>query len=211
MNDLVKCYSRCISSSLEFQVVSCLLLTVLSMTFVSAFSRCPQPFTSCCIGSAGHRTAITTITSPTLTPQPLTPTELSFPSYPTPALVRSYSIPATSSRRSSPTSPISPEPSDPPVQTFPAGLQDTQWGTPTSLDGLLGTAFVCHEALQPPQLLALHTAGKPPLPTQCARFLPAADRPTQTTFWKQQNFLFVCYNFLLLVSNRPQQRPPLQA
>ncbi|XP_072572045.1 neurobeachin-like protein 2 isoform X2 [Paramormyrops kingsleyae] len=128
------------------------------------FPSLGEPFTSCCIGSAGHRTAITTVTSPPLTPQPLTPTELSFPSYPTPVLVRSYSIPATSSRRSSPTSPVSPEPSDPPVQTFPAGLQDTQWGTPTSLDGLLGTAFVCHEALQPPQLLALHSAGPNGIP-----------------------------------------------
>lgn len=49
---------------------------------------------------------------------------------------------------------------DAPVQTIPAGRQDTEWGTPTSLDGLLGTAFICHEALQQAQTKALHAAGK---------------------------------------------------
>lgn len=40
-----------------------------------------------------------------------------------------------------------------------AGLQDTEWGTPTSLSGLLGTAFICYEALQPAQAKALFAAG----------------------------------------------------
>ncbi|KAJ3598621.1 hypothetical protein NHX12_002126 [Muraenolepis orangiensis] len=48
---------------------------------------------------------------------------------------------------------------DCPVHTIPAGLQDTEWGTPTSLDGLLGTAFICHEALLPAHTKALYTAG----------------------------------------------------
>lgn len=52
-----------------------------------------------------------------------------------------------------------------PVYTIPAGLQDTEWGSPSSLDGLLGTAFICHEALQPTQTLALYKAGESPTRT----------------------------------------------
>lgn len=49
---------------------------------------------------------------------------------------------------------------DVPVYTIPAGLQDTEWGSPSSLDGLLATAFICYEALQPAQTRALHMAGE---------------------------------------------------
>ncbi|KAI1886215.1 hypothetical protein AGOR_G00211700 [Albula goreensis] len=56
-------------------------------------------------------------------------------------------------------SPVPAPTRDSPVHTIPAGLQDTEWGTPTSLEGLLGTTFICHEALQPTQARALHTAG----------------------------------------------------
>uniref|UniRef100_UPI003AAC4AAA neurobeachin-like protein 2 isoform X1 n=1 Tax=Centroberyx gerrardi TaxID=166262 RepID=UPI003AAC4AAA len=111
-----------------------------------------EPFTSCCIGSAGHRTTTTT-TSPTLPTAPsLPPAEFAFPAH-GPYLTRSQSFPASfagghwGSLR------------DAPVHTIPAGLQDTEWGTPTSLDGLLGTAFICHEALQPTQTKALYAAG----------------------------------------------------
>uniref|UniRef100_A0A8C1KFS1 Neurobeachin-like protein 2 n=1 Tax=Cyprinus carpio TaxID=7962 RepID=A0A8C1KFS1_CYPCA len=45
------------------------------------------------------------------------------------------------------------------VHTIPAGLQDTAWGSPSSLGGLLATVFICHEALQPAQARALFTAG----------------------------------------------------
>ncbi|XP_063735209.1 neurobeachin-like protein 2 isoform X1 [Eleginops maclovinus] len=120
------------------------------------FPSFSEPFTSCCIGSAGNRTTTTTTTtSPNLptssSSNPSTP-EFSFPSH-APSLIRSQSFPATfaggrwgSSRENT-------------VHTIPAGLQDTEWGTPTSLDGLLGTAFICHEALQPTQTRALHAAG----------------------------------------------------
>ncbi|XP_030014461.1 neurobeachin-like protein 2 isoform X2 [Sphaeramia orbicularis] len=111
------------------------------------FPSFSEPFTSCCIGSAGHRTTTTT-TSPNLptftSPNP--PAEFAFPVH-APSLIRSQSFPATFAR------------GDSPVHTIPAGLQDTEWGTPTSLDGLLGTAFICHEALQPTHTRALHTAG----------------------------------------------------
>ncbi|KAM4601359.1 neurobeachin-like protein 2 isoform 2-T2 [Polymixia lowei] len=112
-----------------------------------------EPFTSCCIGSAGHRTTTTTTASPTLpTPSSLPPGEFSFLTR-GPAITRSQSFPATfaggqwGSLR------------EVPVHTIPAGLQDTEWGTPTSLDGLLSTAFICHEALQPAHTRALHDAG----------------------------------------------------
>ncbi|KAM3872786.1 LOW QUALITY PROTEIN: neurobeachin-like protein 2 [Diretmus argenteus] len=111
-----------------------------------------EPFTSCCIGSAGHRTTTTT-TSPTLpTPSSLSPAEFAFPSH-GPFLTRSQSFPASFAGGRWGAM------HDAPVHTIPAGLQDTEWGTPTSLDGLLGTAFICHEALQPTQARALYAAG----------------------------------------------------
>ncbi|KAM9783238.1 neurobeachin-like protein 2 [Neosynchiropus ocellatus] len=117
------------------------------------FPSFSEPFTSCCIGSAGHRTTITT-TSPTLSSStPSTPAaEFSFPPS-GPSLIRSQSFPASfaAGQWGSLT--------DSSVHTISAGLQDTEWGTPSSLDGLLGTAFICHEALQPSQTKALHSAG----------------------------------------------------
>uniref|UniRef100_A0A3Q1F1J1 Neurobeachin-like protein 2 n=1 Tax=Acanthochromis polyacanthus TaxID=80966 RepID=A0A3Q1F1J1_9TELE len=117
------------------------------------FPSFSEPFTSCCIGSAGHRTTTTT-TSPNLpTSFSTSPTpEFAFPSH-APSLIRSQSFPATfaGGRWGSL--------GDTPVHTIPAGLQDTEWGTPTSLDGLLATAFICHEALQPAQTKNLHAAG----------------------------------------------------
>ncbi|XP_028984475.1 neurobeachin-like protein 2 isoform X2 [Betta splendens] len=117
------------------------------------FPSLSEPFTSCCIGSAGHRTTTTT-TSPNLpmtsssSPSP----EFAFPAH-APSLIRSQSFPASfAGGRWGPTV-------GEPVHTIPAGLQDTEWGTPTSLDGLLGTAFICHEALQQNQAKALFAAG----------------------------------------------------
>uniref|UniRef100_A0A3Q1D217 Neurobeachin-like protein 2 n=1 Tax=Amphiprion ocellaris TaxID=80972 RepID=A0A3Q1D217_AMPOC len=117
------------------------------------FPSFSEPFTSCCIGSAGHRTTTTT-TSPNLpTSFSTSPTpEFAFPSH-APSLIRSQSFPATFAGGRWGSS------GDAPVHTIPAGLQDTEWGTPTSLDGLLATAFICHEALQPAQTKNLHAAG----------------------------------------------------
>ncbi|XP_031429737.1 neurobeachin-like protein 2 isoform X1 [Clupea harengus] len=119
------------------------------------FPAMNEPFTSCCIGSAGHRTTTTT-TSPTFPPPSLTGSsnDLVFPVHP-PALTRSQSFPASFAAGRWGLG----EARDAPVHTIPAGLQDTEWGTPTSLDGLLGTAFICHEALQPAQTRTLYSAG----------------------------------------------------
>ncbi|XP_075884079.1 neurobeachin-like protein 2 isoform X3 [Nelusetta ayraudi] len=119
------------------------------------FPSLGEPFTSCGIGSAGHRTPTTTTTSPNLPmssySNPSSP-EFSFPA-PGPSLIRSQSFPASfaSGRWGSM--------GDSPVHTIQAGLQDTEWGIPTSLDGLLGTVFICHEALQQMQTRSLHAAG----------------------------------------------------
>ncbi|KAM9851975.1 neurobeachin-like protein 2 [Aulostomus maculatus] len=118
------------------------------------FPSFSEPFTSCCIGSAGHRTTTTTTTSPNLTTSLSlnSSSEFAFPAY-VPSLIRSQSFPASfaGGRWGSLGESL--------VHTIPAGLQDTEWGTPTSLDGLLGTAFICHEALQQTQTRALHAAG----------------------------------------------------
>ncbi|XP_030227032.1 neurobeachin-like protein 2 isoform X1 [Gadus morhua] len=115
-----------------------------------------EPFTSCCIGSAGHRTTTTTTsTSPTLpTPSSHPPSDFPFPAH-APAITRSQSFPATFAGGGGQWG----SPRDYPVYTIPAGLQDTEWGSPTSLDGLLGTAFICHEALLAGPTKALYTAG----------------------------------------------------
>ncbi|MFT7805427.1 neurobeachin-like protein 2 isoform X1 [Arapaima gigas] len=121
------------------------------------FPSLNEPFTSCCIGSAGHRTTTTTTAgiSPTTPGVSATMTDLPFSSQ-VPPLTRSQSIPASFATSQWMGSAV---PADAPVQTISAGLQDTEWGTPSSLDGLLGTAFICHEALQPAQVLGLHAAG----------------------------------------------------
>uniref|UniRef100_A0A3B4ADB3 Neurobeachin-like protein 2 n=1 Tax=Periophthalmus magnuspinnatus TaxID=409849 RepID=A0A3B4ADB3_9GOBI len=114
------------------------------------FPSFSEPFTSCCIGSAGHRTTTTT-TSSSLSQSSTPPAEFAFPSH-GPVLIRSQSFPASfAGGRWGAVGESA-------VHTIPAGLQDTEWGTPTSLDGLLGTAFICHEALQPAQTRALHSA-----------------------------------------------------
>lgn len=116
-----------------------------------------QPFTSCCIGSAGHRTTTTMTTSPTLTNPSQSPSEMAFAAHTgPPTLARSQSFPASFAAATGGRPGLS---RDSPVHTIPAGLQDTTWGSPTSLGGLLATAFICHEALQPAQARALFTAG----------------------------------------------------
>ncbi|XP_051922012.1 neurobeachin-like protein 2 isoform X1 [Hippocampus zosterae] len=125
----------------------------LSKTAQIRFPSLSEPFTSCCIGSAGNRTTTTT-TSPNLHTSLSSGQSPEF-AFPTNAhsLIRSQSFPANfaGGRWGSL--------NDSTVQSIPAGLQDTEWGTPSSLDGLLGTAFICHEPLQPSQTRALYAAG----------------------------------------------------
>uniref|UniRef100_A0A4W3GNQ3 Neurobeachin-like protein 2 n=1 Tax=Callorhinchus milii TaxID=7868 RepID=A0A4W3GNQ3_CALMI len=107
------------------------------------FPSLTEPYTYCGIGSAGHRTSTTVVTP---TPQSAETVMVSRGS-----LARSLSFPAA---LAAPT--LAPEAI---VNTIPAGTQDAEWGSPTSLEGQLGDVSVFHEALQPPQLRVLHAAG----------------------------------------------------
>ncbi|XP_064410109.1 neurobeachin-like protein 2 [Latimeria chalumnae] len=117
------------------------------------FPSLNEPFTSCCIGSAGHRTTTTSFTgfiSPSHSP------EITF--HPHSTLSRSQSFPATMA--GAPWGPIAAHsPKEAQVHTIFAGMQDTEWGSPTSLEGQLGSVFVFHEALQQPQVKALFSSG----------------------------------------------------
>ncbi|NXI79511.1 NBEL2 protein, partial [Rhipidura dahli] len=117
------------------------------------FPSLHESFTSCCIGSAGHRTT-TTVTATAGHPPASHGPELVFP--PHPVLGRSQSVPATLSPHSwTPTQ----LPTEGVVATTAAGSQDTEWGSPTSLEGHLGSVAIFCEALQQAQVKALFCAG----------------------------------------------------
>lgn len=107
----------------------------------------PQPFTSCCIGSAGHRT---TTPPPSQIPDP------------------PFSSATTPTTRSSLGGILSPQTwggllggkSESVTKLISAGTQDSEWGSPTSLQGQLGSVMVFHEALQQNQIKAICSAGK---------------------------------------------------
>ncbi|XP_063647641.1 neurobeachin-like protein 1 isoform X8 [Pan troglodytes] len=114
---------------------------------VSAPLRFPamnEPFTSCCIGSAGQRT---TTPPPSQIPDPpfsspITPHRTSFG-----GILSSASWGGTIEKSKLITKLIS------------AGTQDSEWGCPTSLQGQLGSVIIFYEPLQPPQVKALYLAG----------------------------------------------------
>ncbi|XP_028319544.1 neurobeachin-like protein 1 isoform X2 [Gouania willdenowi] len=105
-----------------------------------------EPFTSCCIGSAGHRT---TTPPPSQIPDP------------------PFSSVTTPTSRSSLGGILSPQTwggllgSKPETVTklISAGTQDSEWGSPTSLQGQLGGVMVFHEALQQNHIKAICGAG----------------------------------------------------
>ncbi|CAM9697469.1 unnamed protein product [Lampetra planeri] len=160
-----------------------------------------EAFTSCCIGSAGNRTITPTpsqIPEPTSffpgSPPHSTSSTSSFPTSPSSHGVTAIPSPISASSSSvldgSPTRPSAfpgaglPRLSSssgvprlapgtaPCLRTIPAGTQDSEWGSPTSLRGQLGSVSVFHDALQPPQVKALHQAGPnnlfPFKPPECA-------------------------------------------
>ncbi|XP_027560675.1 neurobeachin-like protein 2 [Neopelma chrysocephalum] len=117
------------------------------------FPSLHESFTSCCIGSAGHRTTTTAATATGHPPASHGP-ELVFPSHP--VLGRSQSVPATLGPHSwTPTQ----LPTEGVVATTAAGSQDMEWGSPTSLEGHLGSVAIFCEALQQAQVKALFCAG----------------------------------------------------
>uniref|UniRef100_A0A8C4IAS3 Neurobeachin-like 1 n=1 Tax=Dicentrarchus labrax TaxID=13489 RepID=A0A8C4IAS3_DICLA len=117
------------------------ILTPLSYSVLN-----PQPFTSCCIGSAGHRT---TTPPPSQIPDP------------------PFSSATTPTTRSSLGGILSPQTwggllggkSESVTKLISAGTQDSEWGSPTSLQGQLGSVMVFHEPLQPNHMKAICSAG----------------------------------------------------
>ncbi|XP_045434738.1 neurobeachin-like protein 2 isoform X2 [Pipistrellus kuhlii] len=127
--------------------------------------RCPsltEPFSSCCIGSAGHRTTTTT----TGLPAPAAPTALA-PTHP--SLTRSQSVPATAGLGWG--AGLGAPPQEGSISSTLAGTQDTRWGSPTSLEGELGAVAIFHEALPTAALQALCSLG----PNETAPFKPEGD------------------------------------
>uniref|UniRef100_A0A8C3S1W5 Neurobeachin-like protein 2 n=1 Tax=Chelydra serpentina TaxID=8475 RepID=A0A8C3S1W5_CHESE len=116
------------------------------------FPSLNESFTSCCIGSAGHRTTTTS----TVYPSPSHSPEPAFPSHP--SLSRSQSFPASLATHSWTAGAAQP-PGEGLVSTTVAGSQDTEWGTPTSLEGHLGSVSIFCEALQQTQVKALFSSG----------------------------------------------------
>nr|XP_032813242.1 neurobeachin-like protein 1 isoform X1 [Petromyzon marinus] len=159
-----------------------------------------EAFTSCCIGSAGNRTITPTpsqIPEPTSFfpgSPPHSCSSTSFSTSPSSHGVTAIPSPISASSSSvldgSPTRPSAfpgaglPRLSSssgvprlapgtaPCLRTIPAGTQDSEWGSPTSLRGQLGSVSVFHDALQPPQVKALYQAGPnnlfPFKPPECA-------------------------------------------
>ncbi|XP_075820546.1 neurobeachin-like protein 2 isoform X1 [Microtus pennsylvanicus] len=121
------------------------------------FPSLSEPFSSCCIGSAGHRTTTTTTGLPTAL------------SHTHPSLTRSQSVPASTDLGWGPGlgAPLQ----EGSVSSTLAGTQDTRWGSPTSLEGELGTVAIFHEALQASALQVLHVLG----PNEPAPFKPEGE------------------------------------
>ncbi|XP_036425659.1 neurobeachin-like protein 1 isoform X2 [Colossoma macropomum] len=103
-----------------------------------------EPFTSCCIGSAGHRTTT-----------------------PPPSQIPDPPLSDAPSGRSSLGSILSPQTwggllggkPESLTKLISAGTQDSEWGSPTSLQGQLGSVMVFHDALQTNHVKALFSAG----------------------------------------------------
>ncbi|CAO2633435.1 Neurobeachin-like protein 2, partial [Lemmus lemmus] len=121
------------------------------------FPSLSEPFSSCCIGSAGHRTTTTTTGLPTAL------------SHTHPSLTRSQSVPASTDLGWGPGlgAPLQ----EGSISSTLAGTQDTRWGSPTSLEGELGTVAIFHEALQASALQVLYVLG----PNEPAPFKPEGE------------------------------------
>uniref|UniRef100_A0A8B9BTD5 Neurobeachin-like protein 2 n=1 Tax=Anser brachyrhynchus TaxID=132585 RepID=A0A8B9BTD5_9AVES len=133
---------------------------------VSFFFPCltVQPFTSCCIGSAGQRTT---------TPPP---SQIPDPPFSSPIMPHRTSLGGILSPGSWGGMLAKPELI---TKMISAGTQDSEWGCPTSLEGHLGSVIIFHEALQPPQVKALYLAGPNCLTPWKSQESEVADLPSK--------------------------------
>ncbi|XP_044160987.1 neurobeachin-like protein 1 isoform X2 [Bufo gargarizans] len=107
------------------------------------FPTMSEPFTSCCIGSAGQKTN-------TPPPSQIADPPVSPPSNTSRSSLGSIlSSPSRSGLQGKTDS----------VKLISAGTQDSEWGSPTSLEGQLGSVLIFHDALQANQIKALYLAG----------------------------------------------------
>lgn len=114
----------------------------------------PQPFTSCCIGSAGHRTT---------TPPP---SQIPDPPF-APGATASVGRPSLGGILSPQTwGGLLGGKQESLTKLISAGTQDSEWGSPTSLQGQLGSVMVFHEPLQPAHVKAICSAGEQEAKTQ---------------------------------------------
>ncbi|KAM6945740.1 LOW QUALITY PROTEIN: neurobeachin-like protein 1 [Aplochiton taeniatus] len=104
-----------------------------------------EPFTSCCIGSAGQRT---TTPPPSQIPDP--PFTAASPSG-RPSLGGMLSSQGWGGLLGGKPESV--------TKLISAGTQDSEWGSPTSLQGQLGSVMVFHEALQPSHVKAICSTG----------------------------------------------------
>uniref|UniRef100_A0A8D0HDG0 Neurobeachin-like protein 2 n=1 Tax=Sphenodon punctatus TaxID=8508 RepID=A0A8D0HDG0_SPHPU len=114
---------------------------------ISAPLRFPamnEPFTSCCIGSAGQRTT---------TPPP---SQIPDPPFSSPVMPHRTSFGGILSSAGWGGLLGKPELI---TKLISAGTQDSEWGCPTSLEGQLGSVIIFHEVLQPSHVKALYLAG----------------------------------------------------
>ncbi|XP_010218713.1 PREDICTED: neurobeachin-like protein 1 [Tinamus guttatus] len=134
---------------------------------VSAPLRFPamnEPFTSCCIGSAGQRTT---------TPPP---SQIPDPPFSSPVMPHRTSLGGILSPGGWSGTLAKPELV---TKMISAGTQDSEWGCPTSLEGQLGSVIIFHEALQPHQVKALYLAGPNCLTPWKSQESEVADLPSK--------------------------------
>ncbi|XP_042326371.1 neurobeachin-like protein 1 isoform X2 [Sceloporus undulatus] len=134
---------------------------------ISAPLRFPamnEPFTSCCIGSAGQRTT---------TPPP---SQIPDPPFLSPILPHRTSLGGILSPGSWSGLMAKPELV---TKLISAGTQDSEWGCPTSLEGQLGSVIIFHEILQPSHVKALYLAGPNCLTPWKSQESEVADLPSK--------------------------------
>uniref|UniRef100_A0A8D2LC14 Neurobeachin-like protein 2 n=1 Tax=Varanus komodoensis TaxID=61221 RepID=A0A8D2LC14_VARKO len=134
---------------------------------ISAPLRFPamnEPFTSCCIGSAGQRT---TTPPPSQIPDP----PFSSPIMPHRTPLGGILAPGSWGGLLGKPELI--------TKLISAGTQDSEWGCPTSLEGQLGSVIIFHEVLQPSHVKALYLAGPNCLTPWKSQESEVADLPSK--------------------------------